>query len=271
VQFRGLTVKQRIITGTIAAIGFLTLLYLGGYVFHGLLWLMALIAYDELVRMGKLGRTSLPTIVGYLGVAFIALPWEQGDYAFGVSAEVWIWVFMLLLMTATVVSKNKTPIDKSALLLFGIVYIGVGFHYMAITRWHEDGLFWTLLIFFCIWITDAGAYFTGWAIGKRPLWPSISPKKTVEGALGGLVLSIAVAICFALYSPELISLEQAALLGLLIGIVGQVGDLIQSAYKRTFGVKDSGALLPGHGGVLDRTDSWLIVFPFVYLLLDIIS
>ncbi|MEX2416098.1 MAG: phosphatidate cytidylyltransferase [Paenibacillaceae bacterium] len=263
--------KQRIITGIIAAIGFLSLLYLGDYVFHVLLWLMALIAYDELVRMSKSNRTSIPSIVGYLGVAFMVLPWNQGDYAFGMSAEVWIWLFMLLLMTATVISKNKTPIDKSAILLFGVVYIGMGFHYMATIRWQEDGLLWAILIFSCIWITDAGAYFTGWAIGKRPLWPSISPKKTVEGAVGGFVLSIAFAICFALYSPELISLEQAALLGLLIGIVGQVGDLIQSAYKRTFGVKDSGTLLPGHGGVLDRTDSWLIVFPFVYLILDIIS
>lgn len=263
--------KQRIITGIIAAIGFLSLLYLGDYVFHGLLWLMALIAFDELIRMSKSERTSIPAIVGYIGVAVMVLPWSQGNYAFGMNAEVLVWLFMLLLMTATVISKNKTTIHTSVILLFGVIYIGMGFHYMATIRWHEDGLLWTLLIFFCIWITDAGAYFTGWAIGKRPLWPSISPKKTVEGAMGGLILSIAVAICFALYSPELISLEKAALLGLLIGIVGQVGDLIQSAYKRTFGVKDSGTLLPGHGGVLDRTDSWLIVFPFVYLLLDVLS
>ncbi|MEX1031030.1 MAG: phosphatidate cytidylyltransferase [Paenibacillaceae bacterium] len=263
--------KQRIITGVIAAIGFLAILYLGDYVFHGLLWLMALIAFDELVRMSKTGRTAIASIVGYFGVAIMVLPWNQGDFAFGLNAEVWIWLCMLLLMTATVASKNKTPIDQSAILLFGVVYIGMGFHYMATTRWHEDGLLWTLLIFLCIWITDAGAYFTGWAIGKHPLWPSISPKKTVEGAMGGLILSIAAAICFAIFSPELISLEQAALLGICIGIVGQVGDLIQSAYKRTFGVKDSGTLLPGHGGVLDRTDSWLIVFPFVYLILNVIS
>lgn len=263
--------KQRIITGIIAAIGFLTLLYLGDYIFHALLWVMALIAYDELVRMSKQSRTSLATIVGYIGVAIMVLPWYEGNYAFGMNAEVWIWLFMLLLLSATVASKNKTPIDKSAILLFGVVYIGTGFHYMASIRWHEDGLLWTILIFFCIWITDAGAYFTGWAIGKRPLWPSISPKKTVEGAMGGLVLSIALAICFSIFYPKLITLDQAALLGLIIGIVGQVGDLIQSAYKRTFGVKDSGALLPGHGGVLDRTDSWLIVFPFVYLLLNVIS
>ncbi len=262
--------KQRIITGVIAAIGFLTLLYFGGYIFHSLLWVMALIAYDELVRMCKLSRASLPAIVGYMGVAIMVLPWSDGNYALNVNAEVWIWLFMLLLMTATVASKNKVPIDKSSILFFGVVYIGIGFHYMATIRWHEDGLLWTLLIFFCIWITDAGAYFTGWAIGKRPLWPSISPKKTIEGAMGGLALSIALAICFSIIYPELITLERAALLGLLIGIVGQVGDLIQSAYKRTFGVKDSGALLPGHGGVLDRTDSWLIVFPFVYLLLDVI-
>jgi phosphatidate cytidylyltransferase len=262
--------KQRMVTGTIAAIGFLFILYLGDYVFHGLLWLMALIAFDELVRMSKIDRTSIAAIVGYVGVAIVVLPWNHGEYAFGLTAEVVIWLAMLLLMTATVISKNKTPIGQSTILLFGVIYIGIGFHYMALVRWHEDGLLWTLLIFICIWITDAGAYFTGWWIGKHPLWPSISPKKTIEGAVGGLILSIAAAICFAYIRPELIDYTQALLLGLSIGIVGQVGDLIQSAYKRTFGVKDSGTLLPGHGGVLDRTDSWLIVFPFVYMLLTII-
>jgi phosphatidate cytidylyltransferase len=263
-------VKQRTITGIVAGVGFLLLLYAGNYAFHVLMWIMALVAFDELIRMCKASRTSIPVLVGYAAVAIMVLPWDHGGFAFGLNIEAWIWLFMFFIMAGMVMGKNSTPIHQSAIIFFGTVYIGMGFHYMAAMRWHEEGLFWTLLLFFCIWISDAGAYFTGWAIGKRPLWPSISPKKTIEGAVGGLILAVAVAICFSLYRPDRISLEQAALIGLLIGIVGQVGDLIQSAYKRTFGVKDSGSMLPGHGGVLDRTDSWLIVFPFVYLFLDLI-
>jgi phosphatidate cytidylyltransferase len=261
--------KQRIVTGIIAGAAFLVLLYLGDYAFHALLWIMALIGFDELVKISKVKRSGVTAIIGYIGVALLVLPWHQGELPLGIEAETWIWLWMLLLMSGMVASKNDTPIQKSSILLFGVIYIGLGFHYMALTRWQEDGLFFTLLLFICIWVTDSGAYFTGWLIGKTPLWPTISPKKTVEGAIGGLFLSAVAAICFSLYRPEIIGYIDAAILGLAIGVVGQIGDLIQSAYKRTFEVKDSGALLPGHGGVLDRCDSWLIVFPFAHLITNI--
>ncbi len=102
--------------------------------------------------------------------------------------------------------------------------------------------------------------------GKHLLWPAISPKKTYEGAIGGIILAVIVTLLFALFNPDLLSILDAIVLGLIIAIVGQLGDFIQSAYKRTYEIKDTGALLPGHGGVLDRLDSWLIVFPFVYYL-----
>lgn len=272
VLFKGVVaVKQRIITGVLAGAGFLALLYWGGYAFHLLLLIMAFIGFDELVRMSQSARTDFPAIAGYAGVGLFVFPWKNGEYVFAGQSETWIWLVMLLLMSGMVFGKNKTPIHQTATLFFGVVYIGLGFHYMAVTRWLEDGIFWTLFLFVCIWITDAGAYFTGFAFGKHKLWPTISPKKTIEGALGGLALSIGAAILFSLIQPELITIGEAALLGLSIGVVGQIGDLIQSAYKRTYGVKDSGTILPGHGGILDRCDSWLIVFPFVHLVTSIIT
>lgn len=256
--------KQRIMTAAVAGAAFLALLGAGGYVYHVLIWIMALIGYHELARMSGIEKTGYAA-AGYAGVAALALPWPDGEFPFGIGALTWIWFLMLLLMSGMVLSKNRMPIGQASILFLGAVYIGIGFHYMALTRWEENGLFWSMLLFACIWITDGGAYFTGYAFGKRPLWPAISPKKTVEGAVGGLLLSVLAAVCFALWRPDLIGVAEAAALGFAVGVIGQLGDLIESAFKRAFGVKDSGAILPGHGGVLDRCDSWLIVFPFFQL------
>lgn len=256
--------KQRIITGVIAGAGFIALLLLGGYWFAGLILVLSFIGYDEFLRMNGLKERKALSWLGYAGALALTMVWPT---ALAVSPERLIWLLMFLFLAVTVVTKNKTTIDQAAMAFLGMVYVGLGFHYMIETRWlAEGGLYWTLLIFFCIWATDSGAYFTGSWLGKTPLWPTISPKKSVEGAVGGIVLSMLVAAAFALYQPELLTLPRALWIGLLIAVVGQLGDLIQSAYKRVKGIKDSGAILPGHGGVLDRTDSWLIVFPFLHLL-----
>ncbi|SDC87339.1 phosphatidate cytidylyltransferase [Paenibacillus sp. UNCCL117] len=255
--------KQRIVTGIVAGLAFFILLYLGGYWFTGLIAALAVIGYDEFLRMNGLKKNRLVEAVGYVGLLLLVIPWQLGGWS---SGEL-IWLFMFAFLAATVISKNKTTIDQVAMAFLGMVYIGLGFHYMIATRSiAEHGLFWTLLVFLCIWTTDSGAYFTGSKLGKTPLWPAISPKKSVEGAIGGVLLSIVMALIFAWSQPELLSYGQAAWMGLAIAIIGQLGDLIQSAYKRVKGIKDSGTILPGHGGVLDRTDSWLIVFPFLHLL-----
>jgi phosphatidate cytidylyltransferase len=259
--------KQRIVTGSIAGAAFLLLLYLGSYWYAGLILVLALIGYNEFIRMNSLQHHRVTTWFGYLGVIGLAFPWQPESSFSIASLDHLIWLFLFILLCITVTSKNKITIDSIAMMFIGMVYVGIGFHYMIATRLMEqDGLFWTLLVFFCIWATDSGAYFTGSAIGKHPLWPTISPKKSVEGAVGGIVISILVALVFAWVRPELLSWSQALLLGLVIAVVGQMGDLIQSAYKRVKGIKDTGTLLPGHGGVLDRVDSWLIVFPMVHLL-----
>ena len=121
---------------------------------------------------------------------------------------------------------------------------------MALTRDLEHGIFWSALTFACIWSSDAGAYFVGKAIGRTKLWPAMSPSKTVEGALGGLAIAVIAGLVFAYCQPERLGYGQAALIGLTAAVAGQLGDLVQSAYKRFRGVKDSGQLLPGHGECL---------------------
>jgi phosphatidate cytidylyltransferase len=259
--------KQRIITGIVAAVVFLTLLYLGNYWFMSFIGVAALIGFYEFVKMYGFKPFSLTSLVGYLGVACLSMPWTITNLPVLSSATSIIWFFLFILLSITVISKNKVTIDQISALFLGVVYIGLGFHYMIETRMIEQGgLFWTLLIFFCIWATDSGAYFTGSKFGKHPLWPAISPKKSIEGSIGGIVSSLVVALCFSLVQPDLLSWKHALLIGVVIAIVGQIGDLIQSAYKRVKGIKDTGTILPGHGGVLDRVDSWLIVFPMVHLL-----
>ncbi len=258
--------KQRIITGVIAGAGFIAILLSSGNLFSALLVLMALVAFYEFIHMYGMKGTQLAVWIGYISVSYMVIPWERLFNLQSMPLDRMLWLLMALLMAVTVFSKNQTHFRHISILFIGIVYIGFGFYSMEAIRNGEHGLFWSLLLFACIWATDSGAYFTGWAIGKHLLWPTISPKKTIEGALGSVVFSLAAAICFSIYAPEQLPLERAVLLGILISLVSQLGDLAESALKRVQNVKDSGTILPGHGGVLDRVDSWLFVFPFVYML-----
>jgi phosphatidate cytidylyltransferase len=130
----------------------------------------------------------------------------------------------------------------------------------------ENGTHILFFILFMIWATDSGAYFVGKSMGKNKLWPVISPNKTIEGAVGGIFFSIIVAfICYFTNFVDF-SLPAVLAISILVGIFGQIGDLAESAFKRIYDVKDSGNLLPGHGGLLDRLDSALFVFPLLHVL-----
>lgn len=258
--------KQRLVTGIVAGVGFVAILVLGKLYFAALIMLLAAVGYYEYSRMNGHPPVRLTALLGFLLTLYLVFPWESYPELNALSREAAVWIAMLLLFLVTVLSKNKVTIDQTALVLLGVVYIGFGFHYMISTRLGEHGLYWTLMLFICIWANDTGAYLSGKMFGKRLLWPAISPKKTVEGSLGGIALSIVAALCFSIYAPALLPWGRAILLGFAVAVVGQLGDLIQSAYKRVRNIKDTGSILPGHGGILDRCDSWLIVFPFVQLL-----
>ncbi|WP_410510854.1 phosphatidate cytidylyltransferase [Paenibacillus sp. BR2-3] len=261
--------KQRLITGIVAGALFLGLCLLGGWWYHLLLTAMALIGYYEFVKMTGAPSLSGSAVFGYAGVLFFMLPWDLLGMTAPFSLERGIWLILLVFLLITVFTKNKMDIRSTAMLFTGIVYIGMGFSYMALTRASGDGygLMWTFLLLSCIWGSDAGAYFVGRRFGKNKLWPAISPNKTVEGAVGGVIISMVISVIFAIIVPDLLTVGRALLIGLSCACLGQLGDLVQSAYKRVYGIKDSGSLLPGHGGILDRCDSWIIVFPFVHIVM----
>ncbi|AJY76600.1 phosphatidate cytidylyltransferase [Paenibacillus beijingensis] len=257
--------KQRIITGLLAGAVFVVLTVIGGWAYYVLLLLLALIGFREYARMNGFAPQHPASLLGYAGMLFFLFPWDLLQVERPSGSDM-LWLLMLLLLALSVLTKNRTTIDGAALMLLGSLYLGYGFNAMMLVRDSDpQGLFWTTLSFGSIWASDIGAYFIGRAFGRIKLWPAISPNKTVEGSIGGVAVSLVVALLFSVFSPGWVSVGQALLIGLTAAVAGQFGDLIQSAYKRVRGIKDTGTLLPGHGGVLDRCDSWLIVFPLLVL------
>ncbi|KQL44420.1 phosphatidate cytidylyltransferase [Brevibacillus choshinensis] len=257
--------KQRIVTGLIGGAVFLFLIYAGGAWYSLLVLLLALVGHFEFMRMARLQPFNVAGILGY--VLMVSILWPSLTFStwLPISTPDLMIAILLLLLIYSVLRKNQFHIEHIALTLVGALYIGFGFTYMAATRNLPDGLMLTVLVILAIWSTDSGAYFVGKAIGKNKLWPEISPNKTIEGSLGGLVAAVVVVLAVNAWLGNL-SIVHALMIAVVAGIVGQLGDLVESGLKRHFGVKDSGQLIPGHGGVLDRFDSFLLVFPVLHLL-----
>lgn len=150
--------------------------------------------------------------------------------------------------------------------IFGITYIPFFLSFLVVIRIGENGAYWIYLILCIIAAGDTGAFYVGSYFGKRKLCPSVSPKKTIEGAGGGLISNMVVAILFKLFLMPFLPFFPTLLFAVAIGAAGQAGDLFESEFKRAAGVKDSSALLPGHGGFLDRIDALLFASPVAYFI-----
>ncbi|OQW29919.1 MAG: hypothetical protein A4E19_11240 [Nitrospira sp. SG-bin1] len=160
--------------------------------------------------------------------------------------------------------EANSRVKDSLILLFGVLYVGVPLSTVVSTRSLPDGEFLALFLAIVTWASDTGAYYTGTLWGKHPLLPSISPKKTIEGVLGGLALAIGAALLAQWWFAARLTPSDALILGVLLTGTGLLGDLFESSIKRRTGVKDSGGILPGHGGMLDRIDSLLFTAPAFY-------
>lgn len=151
--------------------------------------------------------------------------------------------------------------------LFGLFYIGLTLAPLALIREMREGVWLILLLAVANTFCDSMAYYTGKNFGKTPLAPSISPKKTVEGFVGGLVGAVAASAAFVHFFMPGFGLHHGVIIGFIAALAGPVGDLAESSVKRKMGVKDSGSFLPGHGGALDRMDSWMFTSPLFYVYL----
>lgn len=218
----------------------------------------------EISRMIAPGEPLLQTIV-ILGTIAVASTRLFSDDAQLMEA-VMIAVAVFTLLGALI---RPEPVEKAALRIgwmFGApIYGGMLLSSIVLIHRFEDGGSWVLLAMLVAWLSDTLAYFSGKLFGKRKLYPKLSPKKTVEGALGGLFGSVLGAIGVSLFLIDALPLAHAITLGLLCGMLGQAGDLFESLIKRSVGVKDSGSLLPGHGGILDRVDALMYASSGIWL------
>ncbi|MDG3580830.1 phosphatidate cytidylyltransferase [Galbibacter pacificus] len=216
----------------------------------------------------------------------------SGYYIFLAFLSLW-WVFIYLLgeiyqqtMLRTVLlavciavnlvlilklfSTKKLGYSNLQKFIITLFYIGGGCIFLTMIPYQVGHFAKSLIIgiFILIWVNDSFAYLVGKSIGKHKLFPSVSPKKTIEGFIGGLVFALIASYLLYVYSNEL-SMAQWFILTIVVVITGSIGDLVESKFKRLAGVKDSGAILPGHGGLLDRLDSLIFAAPFAYLTLQI--
>jgi phosphatidate cytidylyltransferase len=202
-----------------------------------------------------------------VSVVFMAVA-QSSSYSFiaQIKAGVNIFAGAALLLTILWLAMHKFSAFAMQLLL-GYVYVGVAFGLLAqcyAVNWHYP-----LLLICCIWVNDTMQYVVGSFIGKTPMAPSISPKKTWEGTIGGSALCILVAVVCSFIFTQF-SLLQWLAVGFVASIAGTLGDLVESKLKRTAGVKDSGTIMPGHGGALDRFDSLLLAGPVLWFVLQLI-
>jgi phosphatidate cytidylyltransferase len=234
------------------------------YVFDAAMALIAALALYEFLDLGKQKGYHLPiplciAIMLFIVAAFILEP---------ISVEMGVFVALLVIPGSYVFSRGnlEQALPSSAIAVLATLYVGMlgG----SLIRLHDDFADGAKLVFFLllvVWLGDTGAYYFGRTFGKHKLSPRISPKKTVEGLIGGVIFAVATAVIIHFTFFKNFPLLHAIIAGVILSIAGVIGDLAESMWKRSADVKDSGTLIPGHGGFLDRFDSIFYTTPILYV------
>ena len=259
--------KTRIISAALGIPILLGAAYLGKYYWTGIIVLLAGLALAEyLAMMSRKGASPL-FLAAYAIAGIVLFRLQLGQHVAG-----WFWLGLLLMILTMLIAYPRSNLDDLALSFFGAIYCGFFFSYALALNDTGRAFPYLLLVFVLTWASDIGGYLFGRVWGKHKLAPQLSPAKTWEGALGGLVLTILTALAYKYFGHMIEAGWIYTLgLGLVASIAAQVGDLLESSIKRYFGVKDSGHIIPGHGGVLDRFDSFMLVLPVVYYYLLILA
>ena len=254
----------RVLTALVGIPLLLYLVHAGGAAFSIFVTgIAALCCYEYALMLRIGGRPVHPVLTVLFGAALAACA------AFGgpLGAVLTGGVFLVAVVETF---SPQHSMDRAALTLFGALFAGWMPAHLALIRDlrpHGEAL--VLMVFVTVWVMDTAAYAAGNALGRHLLAPVLSPKKTWEGAVAGFLAALGVCLAFQhLVLKDALSLPIACAAGALIGVTGQVSDLAKSIVKRDVGVKDSGALLPGHGGVFDRFDSYFLCAPAVYYFLS---
>jgi phosphatidate cytidylyltransferase len=270
---------RRIIFAVIAAPVSVAVVYFGDWILAIVLSVLAALGAWEFFRMAReTGANPIePAGIALAALLPIAVHAERlGVYTLSLTAVI---AMILVLFASTIWLRGPSgkPLSSVAVTSFGILYAGL-FSYIYAVRYHDYAVgaaAGTALVFLPIlltWSTDIGAYAFGRTFGRKKLIPSVSPGKTVEGAVGGLGLTIVICLLYVRfvlmpYGQLGLTIQGAVLFAIVVSVAAQTGDLAESLLKREAGVKDSSRILPGHGGILDRFDSLLFVMPIAFLLL----
>lgn len=242
---------------------FLSFAYIGRPFFNFLVMIMAALYLSEFFHLTNIWQHNIYRWEGRIfGLLILLGTLHEDKFIF---FRIPLLVTMCVMATPVFLRRIEDSVRQTALTIEGILYFGWMFSYIIFLR-DNFGFGGVVFVCFLVTIDDLAAFWVGKLFGKRKLIPQISPNKTVEGALGGLFFTVLFSFLLRYALPGY-SYLKCAILGLIISFTGQIGDLVISVIKRDMGVKDSGRLLPGHGGMLDRFDSWIFTLPIAYYVL----
>ena len=258
--------KTRLLSGILLVIIALITVITGGSLLFGVLLLISLIGMTELYKVFGIEKKA-PGVLGYIfAVGYYALLYFKPQLP-GESLNWFMMLFMGYLICQMAVLVFAYPKYNTQQILagfFGVFYVAVMLSFIYLTRNLPDGKFLVWLIFLCSWGCDTCAYCVGMLIGKHKMAPVLSPKKSVEGAVGGVAGAALLGVIYAAATQG--PMLEYAVICAIGALISMVGDLAASAIKRNQGIKDYGKLIPGHGGILDRFDSVIFTAPVIYFL-----
>ncbi len=258
----------RIIVAAIFGPLIILISYLGGSWLFGMVMLFGMIGIGEFM----FGSGIRPKMILFWITSLFTAGMLAASMLLSISSGLLILTGYFIFLGMVTAVRNTTPSElfkQQSTLIWGVAYIGLLYPFVYMVRQLSgQGGDWMLFMFGTLWLSDTLAMFIGKAFGKRKLAPTVSPNKTIAGFIGGMTGGIIVAFILGFWRLSNIELPLLLMAGILISLVGQLGDLVESCWKRAIGIKDSSAIIPGHGGVLDRFDSLLFAAPVLYLFLD---
>lgn len=260
--------KTRLLSGIVLVAIALVVIITGGNLLLGAMGAVSLVGMYELYRVFELEKTP----AGFVGYGAALLYYINLRMQFFSDVMMFSILFLIVLLAVYVFSYPKYKAHQMMACFFGLFYVAVMLSYIYRTRVMEQGGAYVVwLIFLCSWGSDTCAYCVGMLIGKHKMSPLLSPKKSVEGAVGGVIGAglLTALYCYILRDPMHIETGNIILLSVISGVgalISMIGDLAASAIKRNYDIKDYGTLIPGHGGILDRFDSVIITAPIIFYL-----
>ncbi|MCR4956012.1 MAG: phosphatidate cytidylyltransferase [Lachnospiraceae bacterium] len=257
--------KTRLISGIVLVIIALVLIITGGDVLLCSMGIVSCIGMFELYRVFKIEKNAL----GYAGYVVLAVYYLDLKFHFIPDMMMLVIGALMLILAVYVFSFPKYHANQMMAAFLGVIYVGMMISYVYLTRMLPMGSFFVWLIFLSSWGCDTCAYCAGRLFGKHKMAPILSPKKTVEGAVGGVIGSVLLTLLYGLIMKNFFEIDEKVLLIMMVAtfigsFISMVGDLAASAIKRNYEVKDYGTLIPGHGGILDRFDSVFFTAPIIY-------